>query len=471
MPDDVLYGASTARAVSNFCVSGVKVPHRVISALAAIKYAAATANSASGALHRDIAGAICESAERVMCPGSSVLNDINFPVDVFQTGSGTSTNMNVNEVIAHLASAVLEKPVHPNDAVNLNQSSNDCFPAAVRMASAITLRDDVIPSLKLLEASLAAKGEELWPVLHCARTHLQDALPSRLGSLFTGHAAQVRMAVVRCEQAAQQACQLSFGTAVGTAYGAASSTFAQKVVEVLHQHTNLQLQDVTPTAQRFSAQASLDDMLAVSQALSYTATAVAKVANDIRWLSAGPRCGLHEIALPTVQPGSSMMPGKSNPVLAEALLQTCCVVLGSNASLEHASLLLANLELAVAWPLASMVCVTHAQWLANAVSKFARDTVDGISSTEAGPQHAAGSLMLVTALAREIGYDAAAAVAKEAMNDPQATLVDTALRTPEGRRLGAERLRAILDPGTLLGPFDGPAPPSIVQGTIFKETD
>ena len=457
MPADALYGASTARAVSNFTISGVKVPRRVISALACIKYAAAKANKKAGVLDGDVADAISEAAERVMCPGSDILSDDNFPVDIFQTGSGTSSNMNVNEVLSSLSTASLGRLVHPNDAVNMGQSSNDCFPAAVRIATATTMRDDVIPSLKVLEASLAAKGEEIWPVLHCARTHLQDALPTRLGSLFVGHAAQMRGAIAKCEQAMQDVCHISFGTAVGTAYGA-SPSFSTEVVKTLAEHTHLPLQDVTPTAKRFAAQSTMDDMLAASQALSYAAMSIAKVANDIRWLSAGPRCGLHEITMPTLQPGSSMMPGKGNPVLAEALLQTCCAVLGGNVSLEHASLLMSNFELAVAWPLASTVCVTHGQWLANATCKFSRDAVDGISATDAGPRNAASSLMLSTALAQEMGYDAAASVAKDA-GATASTLIEAALRTPEGQQLGEQRLAEMLDPKRLLGPFDGPHPP------------
>ena len=459
VPGDVLYGASTARAVSNFPISGVPVPHRIVSALASIKVAAARANRAHGALGDDVCDAICAAAERVICD-RDVLNAMNFPVDVFQTGSGTSSNMNVNEVIARLASTSLERAVHPNDDVNRAQSSNDCFPAAVRIAAAVTLRDDVLPALRLLEASLRAKGTELWPVMHCARTHLQDALPTRLGALFIGHAAQVAVAIQRCEQAMQQACGLSFGTAVGTAFGAPSADFAQHMVDSLAEQTRLPLRNVTPTAQRFAAQACLDDALVVSQALSFTATAVTKSANDVRWLSTGPRAGLHEIDIPTVQPGSSMMPGKSNPVLCEALLQVCCAVLGGHSSLEHASLLLGStFELAAAWPLAGMVTVTHGQWLAAAVSKYARDCVHGITPTDAGPQNAASSLMLATALAQDMGYDAAASVAKAAGSDRSTSLLEAALRTQEGQRMGETRLRAILDPHAMLGPYDGPEPP------------
>ena len=460
VPGDVLYGASTARAVSNFPISGAVVSPRIVSALASIKIAAARANRVHGVLGDGVCDAICDAAERVICD-STVLNAKNFPVDVFQTGSGTSTNMNVNEVIAHLASARLERAVHPNDEVNASQSSNDTFPAAVRIAAAITLRDDVLPALRLLEASLRVKGKELWPVVHCARTHLQDALPTRLGAVFIGHAAQVGGAIQRCEQAMQQACGLSFGTAVGTAFGSPSAEFSQHMMDNLAAQTKLPLRNLTPTAQRFAAQACLDDALAVSQALALTATAVAKSANDVRWLSAGPRAGLHEVDIPTVQPGSSMMPGKSNPVLCEALLQVCCAVLGGHSSLEHAALLLgSSFELAAAWPLAGMVTVTHAQWLAAAVSKYARDCVSGITPTDAGPQNAASSLMLVTALAREMGYDAAAAVAKAASSDRSVTLLEAALKTPEGQRIGESRLRTILDPHAMLGPYDGPTPPA-----------
>jgi fumarate hydratase class II len=460
VPGDVLYGASTARAVSNFPISGLGMPHRIVSSLASIKLAAARANRAHGALDDDVCDAICDAAERVICD-ATVLNTKNFPCDVFQTGSGTSTNMNVNEVIAHLASARLERAVHPNDDVNRGQSSNDCFPAAVRIAAAITLRDDVLPSLRLLETSLRSKGTELWPVVHCARTHLQDALPTRLGAVFIGHAAQVAGAIQRCEQAMQQVCGLSFGTAVGTAFGAPSAEFAQHMVDSLKEQTKLSLSNLTPTAQRFAAQSCLDDALAVSHALSFTATAVAKSANDVRWLSAGPRAGLHEIDIPTVQPGSSMMPGKSNPVLCEALLQVCCAVLGGHSSLENAALLLgSSFELAAAWPLAGMVTVTHAQWLAAAVSQYARYCVDGITPTDAGPQNAASSLMLATALARDMGYDAAAAVAKVAGSDRSVTLLEAALRTPEGQRMGESRLRTILDPHAMLGPYDGPTLPT-----------
>ena len=455
VPADALYGASTARAVENFQSSGLRMPRRVLCALGLIKACAARANGELGVLSPHVAAAVAAAAGRV----ASGELDASFPVDVFQTGSGTSTNMNANEVIARLASEALAAPVHPNDDVNRGQSSNDVFSSAAHVAVALSLRDALLPALRVLEVSLCSAAARTWGVLKPGRTHLQDALPLRLGQVFLGHAEEVHSAARRLRDAcSHEACELPLGgTAVGTGFGAVRG-FSAAVVRDLARRTGLPLRE---TSAHFKAQASLDNLAHVSGCLNGCQLSLARVSNAVRWLGSGPRAGIGELALPEVQPGSSMMPGKANPVLAEALLQACAHVAGGHATLSVAAATGAAFELHTAWPLAGYTLVTNAEVLAAAARAFAERCVDGLVATDKGPADAARSLMCVTGLLPLVGYDRAAAVAKRAAETGR-SIGDVAAEMCSDQA-DAETLRRAVEPGSLLGPYDTPEPP-VLQG-------
>jgi fumarate hydratase class II len=369
----------------------------------------------------------------------------------------------VNEVIANVANEALgsargsRTPVHPNDHVNQGQSSNDVFPTAVHLAAAGVLRDELLPSLRALEASLRRVSASTWGTLKVGRTHLQDALPMRMGSVFLGHADELASCAARLEQSLERdVCELAIGgTAVGTGFGAAPG-FAAAVVQDLRCTTGLPLRE---TAAHFKAQASLDGLMSLSGAINVAALALSRVANAVRWLACGPRAGIGELALPAVQPGSSIMPGKINPVMAESLLQLCAHVAGGHAALSHAAATHAAFELHTAWPLAAHTLCSSMEYMGAGARLFAARCVDSIVPTERGPANARRSLMCATGLLPLVGYDAAARVAKAAAAAGEAReLADVAVELLPG--VDAAALREALSPQALLGPNDTPAPPA-----------
>jgi fumarate hydratase class II len=456
VPAEALFGATTARAVQNFQASGIRLPRHALCALGHIKASAARANGELGLLPPHVAAAIADAAERV----ASGELDAHFPVDVFQTGSGTSSNMNANEVIARLASEAIGERVHPNDAVNLGQSSNDVFPSAVHVAVAFALRDALLPSLRVLELVLRSAAARTWGVLKPGRTHLQDALPLRMGQVFLGHAEEVHSSARRLREAcSHEACELPLGgTAVGTGFGSAPG-FAAAVVLDLSRRTGLPLHQ---TSAHFKAQGSMDNLMHVSGCLNGCQLTLTRVANAVRWLGCGPRTGIAELTLPAVQPGSSMMPGKVNPVLAEALLQSCAHVAGGHQALTVAAATGAAFELHTAWPLAAHTLVQSCEVLAAATRAFAERCVAGTEATEKGPHDAARSLMCVTGLLPLVGYDRAAAVAKHAAATGR-SICDAAVELC-GDTMDAETLRRAVHPSSLLGPRDTPDPPVLQHG-------
>jgi fumarate hydratase class II len=442
VPAEALWGASTARAVENFRVSGWPMPLRVIHALGAIKREAARVNGSLGLLDADLAGAVATAADAV-AQGD---HDGHFPVDVFQTGSGTSTNMNANEVIATLASARLGegRRVHPNDHVNLGQSSNDVIPTAIHLAAADALGAALLIALHDLEVALADKAWAFRDVLKTARTHLQDAVPVRLGQVFGGYAAQVTGARHRLEAAREALGEVALG---GTAVGTGLNThpeFAARVCARLTEATGL---DVREAADHFAAQGTLDGIVAASGAVRGAALSLAKIARDVAWLASGPRAGIGEITLPAVQPGSSIMPGKVNPVMAESLLQACAHVTGADAAVA-ACAPWARFELAAMLPVAGWHLVTGIEVLAAAVTGFSERCVKGIEATAEGPDKVERGLALATALAPVLGYDQAAAIAKAAAESGRT--VRDAAREMSG--LSEEDLTRLLDPARMTGP-------------------
>jgi len=406
VPADALWGAATARAVANFPVSGVPMPPRFIHALGAVKREAARVNGALGLLPEDLADAIAAAADEV----AGGRWDGQFPVDVFQTGSGTSSNMNANEVIAALAARRLGRPVHPNDHVNLGQSSNDVVPTALHLAAADALGAALVPALAGLHAALAEKAAAFHGVIKTGRTHLQDATPVRLGQVFGGYAAQVAAAKGRLEAAREALGAVALGgTAVGTGINT-HPAFGPQVRARLREVTGVNVREAPDP---FAAQGSMDGLVAASGEVRGAALALAKVAGDIAWLASGPRAGLGEITLPAVQPGSSIMPGKVNPVIAESLLQVCVHAVGADAAIAAAAQW-ARFELAAMLPVAGWHLVTAVEWLAAASRNFADRCVRGIEATERGPAGVEWGLGLATALAPVLGYDKAADIAKEA---------------------------------------------------------
>jgi fumarate hydratase class II len=450
VPAGALYGASTQRAVLNFPISGQRFPRPFIRALALIKQAAAETNAELGLLPGDVAGAIAAAAAEVAGGG----HDDQFPIDVYQTGSGTSTNTNMNEVVAHLAGTRLAADgaaakVHPNDHVNKCQSSNDVIPTALQLAAAMTIEEALLPALETLRTALDAKADELWPVVKTGRTHLQDATPIRLGQEFRGYAGQVEESIRRARAAQAELLAVPLGgTAVGTGINA-HPAYAAAACRRLSALTGL---DVRETANHFHAQASLDAAIAAHGALRTIALSLWKIGSDVRLMAMGPRAGLAEIALPETQPGSSIMPGKVNPVIVESLTMVVARVLGNDATVafgQTGSLL----ELNVMLPVTAVALLESIALLAAAARNFADRAVSGLTATERGPALVEQGLMLATALAPEIGYDAAAALAKEALRTGR-TIRDLAAE----RGIAAGRLDELLDPASMTEPgLDGGA--------------
>jgi fumarate hydratase class II len=404
VPADALWGASTQRAVENFPVSGERMPRRFLQALGLVKEAAAAANLALGVLDAGRAAAIRAAALEV----ASGALDAHFPVDVFQTGSGTSTNMNANEVIARRAGA----GAHPNDHVNASQSSNDVIPSALHVAARLAIEQDLLPALRALHAALARKARELDDVLKIGRTHLMDATPVRLGQEFGGWARQVELGVQRARAASEALAELALGgTAVGTGLNCPPG-FVAAALARLGETTGLAFREA---ADHFEAQGARDAAVEASGALRVIAISLAKIAGDVRLLASGPRCGLGELALPALQPGSSIMPGKVNPVLCETVTLVAAQVVGNDAAVAAGAMGGGLLELNVSLPLLARNLLESIRLLANAARLFAERCIDGIRADRARAEALVeGSLALVTALVPDIGYERAAAIAKEA---------------------------------------------------------
>jgi fumarate hydratase class II len=408
VPADALWGAQTQRAVENFPVSGERIGRDMIGALGAIKGTAAQVNAELGVLDADMADAIHDAAAEV----ARGEHDEDFPVDVFQTGSGTSSNMNANEVIATLASRRLGRPVHPNDHVNASQSSNDVFPSAIHLAAVRLLVRELIPALDHLAAVLEAKAAEFATVVKVGRTHLMDAVPVTLGQEFGGYAAAIRHDVERTVAILPRLGELPLGgTATGTGLNAPPG-FARQVNERLASSMKLPL---TEARNHFEAAGARDALVEASGVLRVTAISLYKICNDLRWMGSGPRAGLAEISIPDLQPGSSIMPGKVNPVICEAVCQVCTQVIGNDAAVAFGGAA-GNFELNVMMPVIARNLLLSARLLASVVPLLADRCVAGITPfADRMRQLAESSPVIVTALNRFIGYEAAAEVAHEAL--------------------------------------------------------
>ncbi|MDQ7859245.1 MAG: class II fumarate hydratase [Armatimonadota bacterium] len=445
VPADAYYGASTARAIGNFPISKERFPRAFIRALGLIKAAAAEVNAELGLLDRRRADAIIAAAGEVAAGAL----DAHFPLDIYQTGSGTSTNMNANEVIANRADELLgaargSKIVHPNDHVNLCQSSNDVIPTAIHLAALLVIAEDLRPALVELEAELRAKARAWWGIIKTGRTHLMDATPVRLGQEVGGYADQVAGTLRRLAYAEQELGEVALGgTAVGSGINA-HPEFAARVCAKLSERTGVK---VWETPAHFQAQACLDAVTFTSGVLRTYATSLHKIANDIRWMGSGPRAGLAELLLPAVQPGSSIMPGKVNPVIAESVIQACAQVIGNDVvvALGNEG---GNFELNTMMPVMAHNLLNAISLLAAVSRNFARQCVRGLEATSRGPESVERGLMLATALAPAIGYDAAAEIAKEAAKTGQ-SIREVALARGV---LSAERLAELLDPESMTAP-------------------
>jgi len=412
VPADAYYGASTQRAVDNFPISNLRFGRRFIWALGLIKGEAAKVNLSLGIIDQDKADAVVAAAQEVADGGL----DDQFPLDIFQTGSGTSTNTNANEVIANRATEILggelgSKLVHPNDHVNPSQSSNDVIPTAIHLAALATLREDTIPALTALADALDAKAAEFDHILKSGRTHLMDATPIRLGQEFGGYASQARKGAQRLEHAATELDELALGgTAVGTGINAPPE-FAPAVIAAMAQRTGWALREADD---HFEAQGAKDAAVNASGALRTVAVSLFKIANDLRWLASGPRTAIAEIKLPELQPGSSIMPGKVNPVIAEMTMQVAAQVMGNDTAVAWAAAN-GNFELNVMMPVLAHNLVESAELLASAATVLRQKAVEGIEAdAERTQELLERNIIVVTALAPKIGYDLAAKVAKEA---------------------------------------------------------
>ena len=412
VPGEALYGASTQRAVLNFPISDIRFPREFIRALGLVKWGAAQANLELGKLDAARAKLIAEAAQEII-DGKL---DRHFPLDIFQTGSGTSTNMNANEVIANRCSQLAGKPigsrdpVHPNDHVNMGQSSNDVVPTAIHIAAAESIRNQLIPALEGLRAALDDKAKEFWDVIKIGRTHLMDATPIRLGQEFSGYAKQVECSVERAKGAMAGIEELALGgTAVGTGLNC-HPEFPGRVMRHLRERTGIPFREAS---NHFEAQAAKDGLVQAGGNLKTIAVSLFKIANDMRWLGSGPRCGIGEIALPETQPGSSIMPGKVNPVMSEALMQVCAQVIGNDATVTWAGAN-GNFDLNVMMPVLAHNILESIRLLAAASNVFRERCVTGIkANVKRCNELVEYSMAMVTSLAPIIGYDKAAKIAKE----------------------------------------------------------
>jgi fumarate hydratase class II len=439
VPKDALYRAQTQRAVENFPISGTPLEKEHIIALARIKKAAAAANAGLGRLDQKISEAIQASAEEII--GGS--HHEHFPVDVFQTGSGTSSNMNMNEVLATLATGKLGSEVHPNDHVNMSQSSNDVFPTSVHVAVTSALVHDLLPALDYLAKALENKAAEWADKVKPGRTHLMDATPVTFGQEFSGYAAQIRYGIERVNAALPRVAEVpQGGTATGTGINTPAG-FPQQVIALLAKETGL---PITEARDHFEAQGARDGLVEASGALKVIAVSLTKVNNDLRWMGSGPNTGLAELHIPDLQPGSSIMPGKVNPVIPEAVLMVCSKVIGNDATITWAGAS-GNFELNVAIPVMGNSLLESIRLLSNSMRVLADKTVSGLEINEERARQMAGSSpSIVTPLNKYIGYEAAAKIAKHAvamsMTVREATIE---LGYVDGEKLTMEQLDEALD--------------------------
>ena len=425
VPENALYGATTQRALLNFPISDLRFNRTFIKSIAEIKRCAAETNLESDVLEKNIALEIIRAAEMVSVGDF----DNEFVVDIFQTGSGTSTNMNANEVISNVAIKNMggeigsRSPVHPNDHVNKGQSSNDVIPTAIHIAGCVGIVESLIPSLEKLKTSLSKKSEEFWGIIKTGRTHLQDATPIRLGQEFLGYAGQIEESIKRAKKSLEELSILALGgTAVGTGIGMQKG-FSKKVIEKLSGRFNI---NFTEAPNHFHSQSTIDSIVSSSGNLKTIAVSLMKIANDIRWLGSGPRAGIGEIELPEVQPGSSIMPGKVNPVIAESLTMVCAQVIGNDQTINIAGQS-GNFELNVMMPVAAYNLLQSIDILATSSNNFSLQCIDGLKSTKKGPESVQNGLAICTALAPKIGYDKAARIAHIASESGE-TILEVAKR-------------------------------------------
>ena len=439
VPRDALFGAQTRRALDNFPISDIRFPRRFIQALGAIKLEAAVVNNELGNLDGEIKDAIVQAAEEAV----SGQLDNQFVLDIFQTGSGTSTNMNANEVISNRAIQILggelgsKDPVHPNDHVNKGQSSNDVIPTAIHLSALISIKEDLTPGLEALQNALAEKSQEFDEVVKTGRTHLQDATPIRLGQEFQGFAGQIERGIERVRKAQQDLAEVALG---GTAVGTGVNThpeFASRVCEKLSDRFGVEVRE---TENHFQAQSAMDGCVFASGAMKTVAVGIMKIANDLRWLGAGPRASLAEISLPEVQPGSSIMPGKVNPVIPESAAQVSAQVIGNDAAVAIAGQS-GNFQLNVMLPVVALNLLQSIGLLATTSTNLAAQCVSGLEATKRGPELVEQGLMLATALAPEVGYDKAAEIAKQAYKEDK-TIREVARDQTD---LSEENLNELLD--------------------------
>src|SRR5688572_17761844 len=441
VPGGALYGAQTQRAVENFRISTLRFPRGFVRVMGLIKLSAARANMELGLLDKTIGEAIVSAAQEVM----DGKHDSQFVVDIFQTGSGTSTNMNTNEVISNRAIQLLggvvgsKKPVHPNDHVNMGQSSNDVIPTAIHIAALEAIERNLIPALQKLQHALEAKATEFDPIVKIGRTHLQDATPVRLGQEFGGYARQVELGVRRLEKLRDTLGELALGgTAVGTGINT-DPAFPPAVIQHICRITGLQF---TEAKNHFEAQGGKDALVEASGALKTIAVSLTKIANDIRWLGSGPRCGIGELILPETQPGSSIMPGKVNPVIAESVVMVAAQVIGNDTAITISGQA-GVFELNVMMPVMAYNLLESIHLLTSSVHNFTDKCVSGLAAdVQRCNDMIEQSLAMCTALAPEIGYDQAAAIAKESYKTGK-TVREVAL---EKKIIPVDRLNELLDP-------------------------
>lgn len=438
VPEEALWGAQTQRAVDNFPISGMHMPRQFIYALGLVKWAAAGANAELGLVTSDKAVAIQRAALEI----SEGLHDEHFPIDVFQTGSGTSSNMNANEVIATLATEYLGAAVHPNDDVNMSQSSNDVIPTCVHVSAACGIADRLLPALKHLSKVLEKKAEETKNVVKTGRTHLMDAMPVTMGQELLGWRAQIEQAIERLNETMIRLTGLAQGgTAVGTGINA-HPLFGEKVAKLLEEKTRVSFK---PATSLFAALSSQDTAVETSGQLRTLAVSLTKIANDLRWMNAGPLAGIGEIALPSLQPGSSIMPGKVNPVIPEAVAMVCAQVIGNDATITIAGQS-GNFQLNVMLPVVAHNLVQSIEILANASTCLADKAIAGFTVNQDKIDEAVGrNPILVTALNPVIGYEKGAAIAKKAYAEGR-SVKDVAREETD---LTDEELDRLLDPAAL----------------------
>ncbi len=412
VPSDAYWGAQTQRAVENFSISGRRLARGFVAALGMIKHAAAESNNALGLLDDETCGAIRKASDEVIAGDL----DAHFVLDIYQTGSGTSSNMNANEVIANRATEILggeigSKLVHPNDHVNMGQSSNDVIPTAIHIAVLQAIENDLLPALRTLHTSLAAKAAAFDGVVKIGRTHLQDATPLRMGQEFSGYARQVELSIRRVGSCRESVAEVALGgTAVGTGLNM-HPELAGRVIRKVNEITGLEFCEAS---NHFEAQGAQDSLVEASGVLKTVAVSLMKIANDIRWLGSGPRCGIGEIIVPAVQPGSSIMPGKVNPVIAESVIQVAAQVIGNDLVVTLGGQW-GSFELNTMLPVMASNILESIDILANASTNFAERCIDGLEiDEERTASMIEKSLAMVTSLAPVIGYDKAAAIAKEA---------------------------------------------------------